>query len=123
MQLRLIQAFVLCAALAWACAPNAQVADAPDGNVAGIPVNYTEARVGEYTLPDPLTLANGQPVRDAKTWLKKRRPEIVKLFEQNQFGRSPERPKYMRFDVFDKGTPAYDGKALRKQVTIYFSKD
>jgi hypothetical protein len=28
----------------------------------------------------------------------------------------------MSFDVFDKGTPAYDGKAIRRQVTIYFSK-
>ena len=29
----------------------------------------------------------------------------------------------MSFDVFDKGTPAMGGKALRKQVTIYFSAD
>jgi hypothetical protein len=29
----------------------------------------------------------------------------------------------MTFDVFDKGTPAYDGKAIRKQLTIYFTKD
>ena len=29
----------------------------------------------------------------------------------------------MTFDVFDTGTPAMDGKAIRKQVTIYFSKN
>jgi hypothetical protein len=29
----------------------------------------------------------------------------------------------MSFDVFDKGTPAFDGKAKRRQVTIYFSPD
>src|SRR5258708_3869952 len=29
----------------------------------------------------------------------------------------------MSFDVFDKGTPAFDGVAVRKQVTIYFSGD
>jgi hypothetical protein len=102
----------------------AQVADAPDGNVAGIPVNYTESRVGEYKLPDALTLLNGEPVRDAKTWREKRRPEIVRLYEENQFGRSPAgRPEGMSFEVFDTGTPAFDGKAIRKQVTIYFSKD
>ena len=89
--------------------------------VAGIPVNYDEAKVGNYTLPDPLTLANGKPVRDAKTWTEKRRPEIVRLFEENEYGRSPARPKAMTFDVFDKGTPALDGKALRRQVTVYFS--
>jgi hypothetical protein len=100
-----------------------QVADSPDANVAGIPVNYTEAKVGEYTLLDPLILANGEPVRDADTWYQKRRPEIVHLFEENQFGRCPERPADMSFDVFDKGTPALDGKAIRRQVTVYFSSD
>ncbi len=101
----------------------AQVADAPDDAVQGVPVNYTEARAGTYTLPDPLKLANGDPVRDANTWFSKRRPEIVKLFEENQYGRTPDRPADMSFDVFDKGTPAFDGKAIRRQVTIYLSKD
>ena len=108
-----------------ACAATAQqpAAPAPRAVVAGIPVNYDEALVGTYTLPDPLVLANGQPVRDAKTWNRKRRPEIVRLFEENQYGRAPGRPAGMSFDVFDKGTPALDGKAIRRQVTVYFSPD
>src|SRR5207245_5113104 len=81
------------------------------------------SQVGTYTLPDPLVLANGQRVHDADTWYKKRRPEIVKLFETNMQGRSPGRPAAMSFDVFDKGTPALDGKAIRRQVTVYFSAD
>ncbi len=100
-----------------------QAPAAPRSEVAGIPVNYDEAKVGTYTLPDPLTLTNGKPVRDAKTWNQKRRPEIVRMFEENQFGRSPGRPVGMSYDVFDKGTPALDGKALRRQVTIYFSSN
>src|SRR5450432_4214672 len=95
----------------------------PAASVAGIPVNYDESLVGTYTLPDPLVLANGKPVRDAETWNKERRAEIVRLFEENQFGRSPGRPDGMSFDVFDKGTPALDGKAIRKQVAVYFSSD
>ena len=95
----------------------------PAAVVAGIPVNYDEAKVGTYTLPDPLLLADGKPVRDAKTWNEKRRAEIVRLFEENQYGRAPGRPAAMSFDVFDKGTPALDGKAIRRQVTIYFSAD
>lgn len=106
-----------------ACSAPAQIADYPADTVAGIPVNYTESMAGTYTLPNPLVLANGKPVKDAKTWTEKRRPEIVKLFEDNQFGRAPGRPADMTFDVFDKGTPAFDGKAVRKQVTIYLSKD
>jgi hypothetical protein len=116
-------AFIVLSSISTAFTTRAQVADAPDGAVAKIPVNYTEAKVGTYTLPDPLILANGEPVRDAKTWFEKRRPEIVKLFEDNQFGRAPERPADMSFEVFDPGTPAFDGVAIRKQVTIYFTKD
>ena len=106
-----------------ACAAIGQADKPPAAVVAGIPVNYEEARVGDYKLPDLLMLANGKPVRDAKTWNEKRRPEIVRLFEENQYGRSPGRPAAMSFDVFDKGTPALDGKAVRRQVTIYFSAD
>ena len=39
--------------------------------------NIVEANVRPYTLPELLTLANGKPVTDAKTWTKRRRPEIV----------------------------------------------
>jgi hypothetical protein len=95
----------------------------PPAVVAGIPVNYDEAKIGSYTLPDALVLSNGKPVKDARTWTTQRRPEIVRLFEENQYGSTPGRPAGMTFDVFDKGTPAFDGKALRRQVTIYFSKD
>lgn len=106
----------------WSAA-EAQIADSPDENVAGIPVNYTEAKVGTYTLPDVLKLADGQAVRDAATWFEKRRPEIARLFEENQYGRSPGRPADMSFDVFDKAGRAFGGKAIRRQVTIYFSRD
>src|SRR3990170_4898498 len=91
--------------------------------VAGFPVNYNEDSVGTYTLPDVLTLQNGTKVNDAKTWTEKRRPEIVKLFEEHQFGKMPPRPRKLNFNVFDKGTPALGGKAIRKQVTVYLTKD
>jgi hypothetical protein len=104
-------------------APAGRAAPPPATTIAGIPVNYDEAKVGTYTLPDPLKMANGKPVRDAKTWTTERRPEIVRMFEENEYGRAPGRPPKMSFDVFDKGTPALDGKALRRQVTVYFSED
>jgi hypothetical protein len=91
--------------------------------VAGIPVNYDESKVGTYMLPDPLMLDNGKPVRDAKTWMTKRRPEIEKLIETQQYGIAPGRPADESFEVTDKGSPALDGKAIRKQVTIHLSKD
>jgi (4-O-methyl)-D-glucuronate---lignin esterase len=51
--------------------------------------NYDESKVGTYTLPDPLKLADGTPVRDAKTWTTKRRPEIVELYKREIYGRIP----------------------------------
>ena len=92
-------------------------------DVAGIPVNYDEAKVGSYTLADPLVLNNGKPVRDAKTWFAKRRPEIVELFESQQYGRAPGRPTGESFEITDKGTMALDGKAIRKRIKIHLSKD
>ena len=114
---------VTCLAILFCTCLGGQTAAKPPDSVAGIPVNYDEAKAGGYTLPDPLVLQNGQRVRDARTWNSRRRPEILKLAEENQYGRSPGRPRDMRFEVFDKGTPALDGAATRRQVTIYFSKD
>jgi hypothetical protein len=51
--------------------------------------NYDEAKVPAYKLPDPLILANGQPVTDAATWFKQRRPEILKLYQTEIYGRIP----------------------------------
>lgn len=92
-------------------------------NVAGIPVNYDEDKVGNYTLPDLFLTQQGKRITTRKDWIKMRRPEIVKLFEQNQFGRAPGRPAAMIFDVFDKGSVALNGKAIRKQVTVQFAKE
>ena len=96
-------------------------AQGPPSEVAGIPVNYDEAKVGTYTLPDPLVLKDGKPVKDAGTWLKKRRPEVVSIFETQQFGVAPARPKDESFEVVEKGTSALDGKAIRKRVDIHLS--
>lgn len=101
----------------------AQVTDAAPDTVADIPVNYTEALVGSYTLPDPLTMADGRPVRSTEMWWSERRPELVRLFEENQFGRSPGRPTDMVFDVFESSAPALGGKAVRRQVTLYFNRE
>jgi len=91
--------------------------------VAGIPVNYDEALSGTYTLPDPLVFPDGKKVKSASQWYKKRRPQIVSLFEEFEYGRIPATPKGLSFKVFDKGTLALNGKAIRRQVTVYLTKD
>lgn len=91
--------------------------------IAGIPVNYDETKVGDWHkgLPDPLVMSNGKPVTTAKQWYKQRRPEIVRIFEENQYGKWPGKKPALRYDVStDEG---FGGEAVRKQVTVYYSKD
>ncbi|KAA0989118.1 alpha/beta hydrolase family protein [Dyadobacter aurulentus] len=102
---------------------NAQQAANRPTMVAGFPVNYSEDSAGNYTLPDLLKCTDGQAVTSAKIWTQKRRPELVKMVEEIQFGKMPPAPKDLKFNAFDKGTPALNGKAIRKQVTVYLTKD
>jgi hypothetical protein len=85
---------------------------APTGHVS----NYDEAKVGSYTLPDPLVLQNGQAVRTADQWFQQRRPEIIKLYESEIYGRVPERAPKITFTVDETDPKALGGTAVRKHV-------
>src|SRR4051812_44996519 len=78
--------------------------------------NYDEAKVGAYTLPDPLVLQNGQAVRTAEQWFKQRRAEIIKLYENEIYGRVPARAPRLTFTVAQTETNALEGTAVRKHV-------
>jgi len=83
--------------------------------------NYDESKVPQYELPDPLVFADGSAVTDAQAWREKRRPEILRLFETEMFGRSPGRPEKMRFVVVATDENALDGAAIRKEVDVLFT--
>lgn len=86
------------------------------------PPNYDESKVPDYTLPDPLVMSDGRPVKDARTWREQRRPEVLELFRSQVYGRSPiGRPEGMSFKPFDLDRNALEGKAIRKQVSIQFA--
>ena len=86
------------------------------------PGQYDEAKVPQYTLPDPLLLLNGKKVTSTRTWRKKRRPEILKLFETNVYGRTMVgRPKAMTWEVTTNDTSPVPGTSVAKTVTIYFA--
>ena len=82
---------------------------------------YDEAKVGNYTLPDPLVCADGSRVTNTETWTQKRRPEILELYRQNIFGHSPAAGTNITFNVWETSTNALGGKATRKQIEINFS--
>ena len=82
---------------------------------------YNEADVPDYILPDPLRFENGKPVTDAVAW-RKRRSEILQLFEQHVYGKMPGAPEGMRFAVRSVDTDALNGRATRKEIVVHFTE-
>ncbi|HEY0943722.1 MAG TPA: acetylxylan esterase [Opitutaceae bacterium] len=84
---------------------------------------YDEGKVPAYMLPDPLVCADGTPVRDAATWRAKRRPELLDAFAREVYGRTPAgRPPGIHWAVTSRDPAALGGKAVRKEVTVWFSE-
>jgi hypothetical protein len=83
--------------------------------------NYDEGKVGEYVLPNPLVCADGSRVTNSETWTQKRRAEILELYRENIFGRSPDTGTNVTFNVWETSTNALGGAATRKQIEINFS--
>ena len=85
-------------------------------------INYDEAKMPPYTLPDPLQLANGKRITTNEEWMQQQRPAMLQLFADNVYGRMPGKPKDMHFAVTSIDSSAVGGKAIRKQVTIFFTR-
>ncbi len=79
-------------------------------------INYDEAKVPAYTLPDPLVFADGTPVI-RETW-PYRRHQILRLFEAEIYGRMPSERPEISFELLEQGA-AFDNSATRKQVRVY----
>jgi hypothetical protein len=84
--------------------------------------NYDEAKVPKYELPDPLTMRDGTKVKSASDWIEKRRPEMLELFREHVYGRSPERPSGLKFKVIQNDATALGGRAIRREVLITFAR-
>jgi hypothetical protein len=107
--------------LLWAAALSLAAATVPAQTPP--PPNYDEGKVPHYTLPDPLVLSNGQRVTDGATWLEKRRPEVLRLFQHYVYGKAPGKPVGISIRARSTDRDALGGRAVRKEVTIYFSPD
>jgi hypothetical protein len=79
--------------------------------------NYDEAKVGSYTLPDLLVLSDGRPVRDAETWFNQRRPEILKLYETEIYGRVPPNAPKLTWDIAAADPASLGGMARLTELT------
>ncbi len=84
--------------------------------------NYDESKIPQYVLPDPLIAEDGTKIESAEAWKTIRRPEILKQFQTEMFGKYPEadlsKVKYEELKTYDQ---FLDGKATMKIVRVYFN--
>ncbi len=78
--------------------------------------NYDESKVAPYTLPDPLVLSSGQPVRDARAWERQRRPEIMRFYEKEIFGQVPASAPRVTWRVTATEPAAREGTVTIKRI-------
>lgn len=95
-------------AVAFTMAATAQTTEIPDTS---------------YQLPPLLVTQSGKAIHTAADWEKKRRPEVLALFEKYVYGKTPVKKIPLRFVTLSVNTTALNGAATRKQVRAYFSKD
>ena len=62
--------------------------------------NYNELTANPYPFyPDALTMFDGRKVTTAQQWFNERRPELVKVFEDEVYGRVPDNVPAIRWKV------------------------
>jgi len=81
---------------------------------------YDESLVPEYVLPEILTCEDGSQVTSKRQWERKRRPEIMEMFQSKVYGRTPSRRIKVENTLL-KETAALDGTAVMRQVRMRFS--
>ncbi len=84
-------------------------------------VNYEESLVPEYSLPEILLTMSGEKVADRFTWINKRRPEVLQLFQDYVYGNIPESKIDVSSRTVSHKEQALGGKAIRDEVVITLS--
>jgi hypothetical protein len=80
--------------------------------------NYSEAKVGSFTLPPLLVARDGSKITTAGQWTNQRRAEILELFREHVYGHSPAKTDDLKFEVTGTKTDALGGSATRKFVHL-----
>ncbi|MFC4874021.1 alpha/beta hydrolase family protein [Negadavirga shengliensis] len=92
-------------------------AQSPDG------FNYDESRISAYSLPDLFVSLQGQPISSIHQWEFTRRPEILRLFENEVYGQVPRDLDHIAFKLVSEDKKAVDGAAHLKEVDITVARN
>ncbi|MFN4145426.1 MAG: alpha/beta hydrolase family protein [Runella sp.] len=82
--------------------------------------NYDEAKVGSYTLPNPLLMPNGQRINTPAQW-RQQRIYWLNQFAEQVYGHTPTQKVQVRYETVSVSN-ALEGRAMRKIVRIYFTQ-
>lgn len=83
--------------------------------------NTDEAFVPNYSLPELLTCLDGSKVESQEGWANKRREEILRLFSEHVYGKTPSEECEVRKEELSKDVEVLSGKAIRKEIRVHFS--
>lgn len=73
-------------------------------------------------VPELLVTSAGERISNREDWESKRRPELLKMFLENEYGIRPvERPADLAFEECAPAEDCFDGKAVRKRIRGTYS--
>lgn len=78
-------------------------------------------KIPSYTLPDPLIFSNGERVKTASDW-NKRRKEIYRAFETEVYGVTPKWSGKVSSTLLSTKSDIFDGIGKQKQIRLTFLK-
>ena len=82
------------------------------------PANYDESKVPALVLPDPFVSEKGNLIKTVADWEKIRRPEILRLFQDEVYGQIPTDFDAISFEVVSETTNPYPEIAELEEVNI-----
>jgi (4-O-methyl)-D-glucuronate---lignin esterase len=74
--------------------------------------------IKDYDLPDPLIFSNGENVLTKQQWVEMRRGEILRLFEENIYGKLPTESVEATYKILNEVKDDFDGLATKKAVVL-----
>jgi len=81
-------------------------------------VVYDESKVPPYVLPDVMLAGDGSRITTIDQW-SKRRTELLELFRSQMYGRVPDAPVDVKYEVLSEDPHALNGAATLRRVAIH----
>lgn len=86
-------------------------------------INYEECKVPHFQLPELMLGNDGKIIKSIADWEQVRRPEILKMFMEYEYGYTPARKIPVKYQVLSECSDFLGGKATMRQVKFSFTNN